>query len=169
MALMELDGVTVDGRLKGAGLALERGEVLGLIGANGAGKSTLLHAIAGLERHEGRVRLDGHPVEGMPPRERARRIGLLPQEAEIAWMREWPALPHIRNCSFRTLNATNTKAKALPAPEYPATGRWLPAQGCASFPWFFSGFTRCWSFSTLSPDGIWIWKKPWRPVRVFRL
>jgi ABC-2 type transport system ATP-binding protein len=45
--------------LKGVELFLERGEVVGLVGANGAGKSTLLACMAGLRRAEGEVQLDG--------------------------------------------------------------------------------------------------------------
>jgi zinc/manganese transport system ATP-binding protein len=51
---------------------VERGEVLGLIGANGAGKSTLLKAMLGLApRIEGRIECA------------AQRIAYLPQQAEI--------------------------------------------------------------------------------------
>jgi ABC-type sulfate/molybdate transport systems ATPase subunit len=45
--------------LAAEGLAVEAGGVLALLGANGAGKTTLLHAVAGLLRAEGVVRLDG--------------------------------------------------------------------------------------------------------------
>ena len=64
-------------------LALEPGEVLGILGANGAGKSTLLTVLAGLAvPASGQVRLDGQPVAGLPPLTRAQHIGLLPQGDE---------------------------------------------------------------------------------------
>ncbi|WP_018076327.1 ABC transporter ATP-binding protein [Thiobacillus denitrificans] len=64
-------------------LALEPGEVLGILGANGAGKSTLLMVLAGLARPaSGRVTLDGQPVADLPPLTRAQHIGLLPQGDE---------------------------------------------------------------------------------------
>src|ERR1700745_4122936 len=44
-------------------MALEAGEVLGLMGDNGAGKSTLVKVIAGnFPPTHGEIRLDGEPV-----------------------------------------------------------------------------------------------------------
>jgi iron complex transport system ATP-binding protein len=64
-------------------LALEPGEVLGILGANGAGKSTLLTVLAGLAAPaHGRVTLDGQPLDTLPPLTRAQHIGLLPQGDE---------------------------------------------------------------------------------------
>ncbi len=64
-------------------LALEPGEVLGILGANGAGKSTLLTVLAGLAAPaRGQVTLDGQPVADLPPLTRAQHIGLLPQGDE---------------------------------------------------------------------------------------
>ena len=42
-----------------------------IIGPNGAGKTTLVHAIAGLVRRTGSVRLFGRPIEELGRRERA--------------------------------------------------------------------------------------------------
>jgi len=80
--------VTLGGRaiLGGVSLAFRPGEVTAIVGPNGAGKSTLLTALVGLIRPTaGRSRLDGQDVLALPPRERARRIGFLPQSPEIAW------------------------------------------------------------------------------------
>lgn len=64
-------------------LALEPGEVLGILGANGAGKSTLLAVLAGLALPaQGQALLDGQPVADLPPLTRAQHIGLLPQGDE---------------------------------------------------------------------------------------
>ena len=64
-------------------LTLEAGEVLGILGANGAGKSTLLTVLAGLATPaQGRVTLDGHALDALPPLTRAQHIGLLPQGDE---------------------------------------------------------------------------------------
>jgi ABC-type cobalamin/Fe3+-siderophores transport system ATPase subunit len=64
-------------------LALEPGEMLGILGANGAGKSTLLTVLAGLAvPAHGRVTLDGQPLDALPPLTRAQYIGLLPQGDE---------------------------------------------------------------------------------------
>lgn len=61
-------------------LALERGEVLGILGANGVGKSTLLSVLAGLAAPaQGQVTLNGQALTSLPPLVRAQHIGLLPQ------------------------------------------------------------------------------------------
>lgn len=57
-----------------------------ILGANGAGKSTLLSCLAALRLPDsGAVTLDGKPLLSIPPMERARQIGLLPQQADIHW------------------------------------------------------------------------------------
>lgn len=66
-------------------LSLAAGRVLGVVGPNGAGKSTLVRALAGLQRHAGSVELLGRPLAATAARERARAIGYLPQDPEIAW------------------------------------------------------------------------------------
>ncbi len=56
--------------LKGISLAVDRGEIVTLIGANGAGKSTLLKTTSGLLRpRQGSVRLDGEDLTHYPPHE----------------------------------------------------------------------------------------------------
>ena len=64
------------------GLDLERiapGTLVALVGPNAVGKSTLLKAIAGLRPVRGQVLLDGTDLATLPPRERLRRVGYLPQ------------------------------------------------------------------------------------------
>jgi iron complex transport system ATP-binding protein len=62
------------------------GRVTALLGPNGAGKSSLLRALLALvPATEGRALLDGAEVAAMAPRERARRLGYLPQTGELAW------------------------------------------------------------------------------------
>ena len=88
MALI-LDQVSV---LRDRRLALEEvtatlapGRVTALLGPNGAGKSTLVQAAAALLPATGSVTLDGTNVAALPPRERARAIGYLPQDPVVAW------------------------------------------------------------------------------------
>jgi iron complex transport system ATP-binding protein len=72
--------------LAGVSADLEAGQVIAILGPNGAGKSTLLACLAGLRRPDrGGVALDGADVQAMGPRDRARRIGFIPQTPEIAW------------------------------------------------------------------------------------
>lgn len=62
---------------------LEAGELLGILWANGSGKTTLLESICGNLPHEGRCLLDGTALEGLPPRQLARRCGYIPQRSGI--------------------------------------------------------------------------------------
>jgi branched-chain amino acid transport system ATP-binding protein len=61
----------------GVSLAVRAGEIMGLIGPNGAGKSTLFDILAGDRRpSQGRVLLNGEPVETSPAHTRlARGLG----------------------------------------------------------------------------------------------
>lgn len=80
------DNVTLARRLAGVSLALEPGTITAICGPNGAGKSSLLQCLAGLLVPDGgTVRLGDKPLAAFHPRERARAIGYLPQELEIAW------------------------------------------------------------------------------------
>lgn len=74
------------GRLDGVSLNLIPGEVTAICGPNGAGKSTLLSCLAGLlPPQRGALALDGAPLNTLTPRERARALGYLPQQGEVAW------------------------------------------------------------------------------------
>jgi len=62
--------------LRGAGLALESGMALGLLGRNGMGKTTLIRTLMGYVRpRSGSVRWDGREMTGAPP-ERMARLGI---------------------------------------------------------------------------------------------
>lgn len=72
--------------LRDVSATLEPGRLTAIVGPNGAGKSSLLMALAGLlEPAAGSVTLDGRALGSIPPRERARAIGYLPQNSEVAW------------------------------------------------------------------------------------
>lgn len=66
-------------------MALDRGEVVALLGPNGSGKTTTFYAIAGLVSAEGgSVHIDGQDVTSLPMYRRAQMgIGYLPQETSI--------------------------------------------------------------------------------------
>ena len=66
-------------------LSVEKGEVVGLLGANGAGKTTTFYMMTGLERAErGKIFLSGQDVTNLPMYLRARLgLGYLPQEPSI--------------------------------------------------------------------------------------
>ena len=71
--------------LRGVGLHLERGQLLGLIGRNGAGKTTLMRAIMGiLPPSAGTIAFDGSPMQGVPSFQRARAgMGYMPEDRRI--------------------------------------------------------------------------------------
>lgn len=86
-------------------VALSAGENWVILGANGSGKTTLLHAFAGLRAPDaGGIRLDDREIGGLASRARARRIGVLFQDAQS----EFPA-------SVRETVLTG---------RYPRLGRW---------------------------------------------
>lgn len=63
-------------------IRLQTGRVSVILGPNGAGKSTLLRVLSGtLLPESGDVRLDDRPLASFPPRELARRRGVLAQQS----------------------------------------------------------------------------------------
>jgi len=66
--------------LHGVDFGVGAGEVAFVLGANGSGKTTLLDCLAGLRSPRlGAVAYDGRDLTRVPPRQRARHIGLVPQ------------------------------------------------------------------------------------------
>ena len=60
--------------LRGVSLHVGEGEIVSLLGANGSGKSTILNTISGfVQPTEGRIELDGRPIQGQPPHATFRR------------------------------------------------------------------------------------------------
>jgi iron complex transport system ATP-binding protein len=105
-AIVNLAGRTV---LGGVTLGAEAGEVVGLLGANGAGKTTVLRACLGLVPLDGgTARLNGDDVVGLSGRERARRVGYLPQERRIAW-----SLPAWRIAALGAVDQPEAKARVI--------------------------------------------------------
>ena len=80
-----LDGTRV---LDGIDLTVTEGEWLALLGPNGAGKTTLVRALSGTVKHGGTVTFGAAPPGGDErrtdgPRERARRVAVVPQTPVI--------------------------------------------------------------------------------------
>lgn len=70
--------------IEGLSLALEAGEMLGVIGPNGSGKSTLIRLLSGVLRpRAGSIELFGRPLSSYSRREVARLLTVVPQETSI--------------------------------------------------------------------------------------
>jgi len=70
--------------VRGATLAVHRGQIVTIIGPNGAGKTTLLGAIMGLLAMDGRVAFEGRDMARMEVEERvALGISLVPERREL--------------------------------------------------------------------------------------
>jgi len=71
--------------LRGVTIDVRPGETLGVIGPNGSGKSTLLRCLAGLRvPSAGTVRFDGADITRFTPRQLARKVAFVEQDAHVA-------------------------------------------------------------------------------------
>jgi len=107
MSVLEVHGLTKtyvggDGGVitvfDGVELAVQRGEMVAIVGASGAGKSTLLHLLGALDRPTaGEVLIDGRPLAGMDDNEvsrlRNRTVGFVFQFHHL--LREFTALENV--------------------------------------------------------------------------
>ena len=115
--------------IEGVSLAVERGDLVGLLGPNGSGKTTMLKLMGGMLRPQrGLVEFEGRRLADWPRREAARRIAYVPQETqapfdftvlEIVLMGRFPHLgpfalegPEDLAVAHRALDATGTSAFA---------------------------------------------------------
>ena len=90
--VLDVDGLStrLDGKLivDSVSLSVDRGEVVGVVGANGSGKTTLMRTLAGLiDADSGRVSIDGDWFDSASEnrssrRMRARKVAYMPQSAE---------------------------------------------------------------------------------------
>jgi len=101
--------------LRGVDVAIERGEILAVMGPSGSGKSTLLHCLAGiLAPDAGEVRLDGERIDtlGDADRSRLRRtaFGFVFQFGQLV-----PELPAIENAALPLILNGRPRSAALEA------------------------------------------------------
>lgn len=66
---LQVQGLSVPGRVHDASLTLHRGEVLGIAGLVGSGRTELAEGIAGLRPATGEIRIAGQPVTIRSPRD----------------------------------------------------------------------------------------------------
>ena len=70
--------------VRGAALAVDRGQIVTMIGPNGAGKTTLLAAVIGLLRSRGRITFDGRDIAALDVEDRVQAgMSLVPERREL--------------------------------------------------------------------------------------
>jgi len=91
--------------LKGIDISIADGEFVILVGPSGCGKSTLLRTLAGLENiSAGEIRIDGRPVNTLPPKERD--IAMVFQNYAL-----YPHLTVAENMGFSLMLKKTSKAE----------------------------------------------------------
>lgn len=64
--------------------SIDKGCLMGIIGANGSGKTTLLKALCGIIPHDGNSNLNGTCLEALSAKALARLVSYIPQRSGIA-------------------------------------------------------------------------------------
>jgi iron complex transport system ATP-binding protein len=84
-ALVEARGLSLPGRLFDVSVDLGVGELVCLVGPNGSGKTSLLHALAGIGRPSGEVRISGADPRPAGPGARIQLLTFLPASRDVPW------------------------------------------------------------------------------------
>lgn len=66
-------------------LAVERGEMVAILGPNGSGKTTLIKILSAVLDGQGEFKLNGRPIETYERRELSRLIAVVPQESRVSF------------------------------------------------------------------------------------
>jgi iron complex transport system ATP-binding protein len=85
MTALLASAIALPGRLSPTDLALDRGQMLALVGPNGGGKTSLLRALAGVEDALGDVAIDGEQLAGLNEARRRALLAFLPASRDLGW------------------------------------------------------------------------------------
>lgn len=97
--------------LRDVSLRLNRGELIGVLGANGAGKSSLLAALSGdLAPQGGQISLDGQAVCNQSPSQLAQKRAVLPQQPAYTFNMTVGQLLELGFFAFPDLGTTDLNA-----------------------------------------------------------
>jgi len=85
MVLLEMDGISLPGRIKDISLKLHAGEVLCLVGTEGAGREAILRTIYGMRTPvSGTLKIKGNSITAFNPRAAvAAGVGYVPRERKV--------------------------------------------------------------------------------------
>ena len=67
--LLEVSGLTIDGKFHDVTFDVHAGEILGFFGLVGAGRSDVMNALFGVGRPKGEIRMDGKPLRLRSPKD----------------------------------------------------------------------------------------------------
>ena len=84
-SLVDARGIGIAGRLAPTDLAIERGQMVAVIGPNGGGKTSLLRSLARTEDAGGAVTIDRLDVDTLGEAQRRRLLAFLPATREANW------------------------------------------------------------------------------------
>lgn len=84
--MIDVQNISVTGRLNAVSFRITQGKLVGIMGANGAGKSTLLKTIAGiLAPTSGEIYLEKCKMRDLNVAQRSEKIAYLAQSVNVAW------------------------------------------------------------------------------------
>ncbi|QDP18619.1 ABC transporter ATP-binding protein [Sphingomonas xanthus] len=85
MTSLSAHGIAIAGRLEPTDLAIEKGQMVAVVGPNGGGKTSLLRGLAQVEHAKGCVTVDGEQVDLAQPARRRQLLSFMPASRDLNW------------------------------------------------------------------------------------